>query len=217
MIKWWWWGWKNCFDDDDDDANLGKVASWRVLKANLSTSMFLTQLNLRVPSLKTGSLSYSWWFWWWSSYHYHFDDCDDENFFLPSLQFKIFKNILRYSADNIWKWNTLDYHNRYRNYLHRNYLHIKKISWKQKEFGKLGGRILLYVCLSWNSWRKKLDFLELFPTETRIMWVSDICSHLLTVSRARWYSLSAKSNSLNKSLDQVKLPEKKVKFLEKKW
>ena len=36
---------------DDDDANLGKVASWRVLKANLSTSMFLTQLNRRVPSL----------------------------------------------------------------------------------------------------------------------------------------------------------------------
>ena len=44
-------------DDGDDgehdggDVNLGKVASWRVLKANLSTSMFLTQLNLRVPSL----------------------------------------------------------------------------------------------------------------------------------------------------------------------
>ena len=36
---------------DGDDVNLGKVASWRVLKANLSTSMFLTQLNLRVPSL----------------------------------------------------------------------------------------------------------------------------------------------------------------------
>ena len=38
-------------DYDHDDVNLGKVASWRVLKANLSTSMFLTQLNLRVPSL----------------------------------------------------------------------------------------------------------------------------------------------------------------------
>ena len=38
-------------DDDGGDVNLGKVASWRVLKANLSTSMFLTQLNLRVPSL----------------------------------------------------------------------------------------------------------------------------------------------------------------------
>ena len=37
--------------DDGGDVNLGKVASWRVLKANLSTSMFLTQLNLRVPSL----------------------------------------------------------------------------------------------------------------------------------------------------------------------
>ena len=49
------------YDDDDDDdgndyhsdSNLGKVASWRVLKANLSTSMFLTQLNRRVPSLWT--------------------------------------------------------------------------------------------------------------------------------------------------------------------
>ena len=147
----------------------------------------------------------------WKQNHYHnYDDFDDDHHIIIILMIvtmktfssftaiQIFKNILRYSADNIWKWNTLDYHNRYRNYLHRNYLHIKKISWKQKEFGKLGGRILLYVCLLWKSWRKNW-FLELFPTETRIMWVSDICSHLLTVSRARWYSLSAKSNSLNKN------------------
>ena len=42
--------------DDGDNAkqavDLGKVASWRVLKANLSTSMFFTQFNLRVPSLE---------------------------------------------------------------------------------------------------------------------------------------------------------------------
>ena len=42
--------------DDSDHAkqavDLGKVASWRVLKANLSTSMFFTQFNLRVPSLE---------------------------------------------------------------------------------------------------------------------------------------------------------------------
>ena len=42
--------------NDGDNAkqvvDLGKVASWRVLKANLSTSMFFTQFNLRVPSLE---------------------------------------------------------------------------------------------------------------------------------------------------------------------
>ena len=43
-------------DNEGDNArqavDLGKVASWRVLKANLSTSMFFTQFNLRVPSLE---------------------------------------------------------------------------------------------------------------------------------------------------------------------
>ena len=42
--------------DDGDNAkqavDLGKVASWRVLKANLSISMFFTQFSLRVPSLE---------------------------------------------------------------------------------------------------------------------------------------------------------------------
>ena len=39
-------------DNAEQVVDLGKVASWRVLKANLSTSMFFTQFNLRVPSLE---------------------------------------------------------------------------------------------------------------------------------------------------------------------
>ena len=166
MIKWWswrwwrWWWWR-CQPGKGGELESveGELVNFNVfdtveppgtLAENRIIIIFMMILMMIIISLSF------WWLWRWE-------------LFSCFTAIQIFKNILRYSADNIWKWNTLDYHNRYRNYLHRNYLHIKKISWKQKEFGKLGGKIFLYVRLLellkknwifWNCSQQKQELCE---------------------------------------------------------
>ena len=89
---------------------------------------------------------------------------------------------------------------------------LTRLFGKTKALGTLGGIILLYICLSGSSlWKKEKSFWKkstfspflqkCFPyVMTMVMsdeciWY-DITFYLLTVSRARWYSLSARSNSL---------------------